>query len=397
MTRRTTTRRAALLAAWWGWGWLAITTGQAHPVTLTLAEVTVEQDGRFRVVIQFDTLAFALNDTSARIGNAPMEALLAGPRDMLAARLADARGRFLHGFQVTTDHGAGSVDASEFPGADQVLAWSATTRPVLPVVLPVQLSGRLPPGAGTVAFRFPRVLEQVILTVERPGEEPLTEPVEAGTTSTTLPLQIAGPLSQTTPGAPPAMPPAGRPGVLVQIGRYVHLGFRHILPGGLDHILFVLGLFLFSTRPRPLLWQITAFTVAHTFTLGLSLYGLVRLPPAVIEPLVTLSIVCVAVENIRATEVHASRLLLVFLFGLLHGLGFATALLDLGLARRDFLTALVGFNGGVELGQLTVIGIAAPTILLLRPWKYYRPLVIYPLSGGIALVAAFWTVQRLVS
>ncbi len=391
MTRRSATVGATVLAALWGWAWFAPVAGQAHPAALTSAEATVEADGQFRVAVQFDTLAFALNDTSARIGNAPMEELLAGSRDVLAARLADARGRFLHGFRVTTDHGAGSVEISAFPGADQVLAWAATTKPVLPVVLPVQLRGRLPVGASSVAFRFPDVLEQVILTVERPDEEPLTEPVEAGETSTALSLKLATLLPVPTAGPPPTE----RPGIFVQIGRYVHLGFRHILPGGLDHILFVLGLFLFSTRLRPLLWQITAFTVAHTLTLGLSLYGVVRLPPAVIEPLVTLSIVCVAVENIRTTEIHAGRLLLVFLFGLLHGLGFATALLDLGLARRDFLTALVGFNCGVELGQLTVIGIAAPTILLLRPWKYYRPLVIYPLSGGIALIAGFWTIQRI--
>ena len=386
MTRRRTA--AVLFVALLGCVWLAPVVGRAHPAALSAAQATVEADGRFRVVIQFDTLAFALNDTSARIGNAPMEELLAGPRDVLAARLADAKGRFLHGFRVTTDHGAGNVESSEFPGVEPVLDWAKTNTPVLPVVLPVQLRGRLPTGAGSVAFRFPDVLEQVILTVERPGEEPLTEPVGAGETSTALVLKLA---------TSPVAVPAERPGILVQIGRYVHLGFRHILPGGLDHILFVLGLFLFSTRLRPLLWQITAFTLAHTCTLGLSLYGWVRLPPGVIEPLITLSIVCVALENIRTTEVRAGRVLLVFLFGLLHGLGFATALLDLGLARRDFLTALVGFNGGVELGQLTVLGIAAPTIILLRPWRYYRPLVVYPLSGGIALVALYWTVRRLVA
>ena len=379
------------------WCWAAPVASQAHPATLTSAEATVEADGRFRLVIQFDTLAFALNDTSARIGNAPMEELLAGPRDALEAGLADAKARFLRGFRVTTDRGEGRVEASEFPGAAQVLDWKATATPVLPVTLPVTLRGHLPPGAGTVAFRFPSVLEQVILTVERPGEEPLSEPVEAGTASTTLSLKISAP-TQGTPGPETAAPkPAGGPGRLALIGRYVHLGFRHILPEGTDHILFVLGLYLFSTRLRPLLVQVTAFTVAHSITLGLSLYGVVRLPPGVVEPLIALSIVFVAVENIRTTELHASRTLVVFGFGLMHGLGFAAALIDLGLPRRDFLTALVGFNAGVELGQLTVVAIAAATLGWLRRWRYYRPAVVWPLSGGIAVVAMFWTVQRLVS
>ncbi len=195
---------------------------QAHPATLTAAEATVEADGRFRLVVQFDTLAFALNDTSARIGNAPMEELLASPRDALAATLAEAKGRFLHGFRVTTDQGPGSVDAIDFPSADQVLTWKATITPVLPVTLAVGLSGRLPPGAGTVAFRFPNVLEQVILTVERPDEEPSVEPVGAGVTSTVLPLKPAA-LSPSTPGpqAAPSSSPPGVPEVSARPDRHV--------------------------------------------------------------------------------------------------------------------------------------------------------------------------------
>ncbi len=354
--------KAMLAALWWGM-LLAPLTGRAHPATLTSAEATVEADGRFQLVAHFDTLAFALNDTSARIGNAPMEELLAGPRPVLETRLAEAKGRFLHGLRVVTDRGPGSVDASEFPTAEQVLAWQAATTPVLPVVLPVRITGRLPEGAGTVAFRFPDVLEQVILTVQRPEEEPFAEPVEAGETSTALPIRVTA-----------SSPPPPEPGNLARLGGYVHMGFRHILPDGLDHILFVLGLFLFSPRLRPLLVQVTAFTVAHSITLGLSLYGVVRLPPAVVEPLIALSIVFVAVENLCTTELRASRTLVVFGFGLMHGLGF---------------------NCGVELGQLTVVAIAAGTIGWLRRWKYYRLVVVWPLSGGIAAVAMFWTVQRI--
>jgi hypothetical protein len=181
--------------------WFAPVPSHAHPAYLTVAEATIAADGRFRLTIRFDTLAFALNDTSARIGNEPMEELADGPRETLETALTNAKSRFLHGFRVITDRGPGRVESSEFPGAAQVLAWKATATPFLPVVLPVRLSGRLPAGAKSVAFRFPDILMQVILTVERPGEEPAAEAVEAGATST--PLSLAG--------APPAKAPGTKP------------------------------------------------------------------------------------------------------------------------------------------------------------------------------------------
>ena len=178
---------AVLLASVW---WCSTAAGFAHPAFLTAAEITVEADGSFHGRAEFDTLAFVLNDTSARIGNEPMEQLLSGPREELVRQLADARGRFLHGFQVATDAGPGAVDQLTFPEADEVTAWRDTRRPVLPVVIPVTMSGRLPPGARSIAVRFPSVLEQVILGMERPGEEPFMQPVDAGQESTSLPVRL---------------------------------------------------------------------------------------------------------------------------------------------------------------------------------------------------------------
>jgi hydrogenase/urease accessory protein HupE len=174
------------------------------------------------------------------------------------------------------------------------------------------------------------------------------------------------------------------------------MGFEHIVPEGLDHILFVLGLFLLGTRLKPLLWQITAFTVAHSLTLGLSLYGIVHLPSSIVEPVIAASIVFVAVENLFTAELKPWRPLVVFAFGLVHGLGFAGALKDLGLQRRDFLTALVGFNGGVELGQLFVVALALLAVGWLRSRPCYRRLVVVPASLLIAAVAMVWTIQRIV-
>jgi hypothetical protein len=186
-----------------------------------------------------------------------------------------------------------------------------------------------------------------------------------------------------------------KPTRLVVIGQYTALGFTHILPLGLDHILFVLGLFLLSLQVKPLLVQVTAFTVAHTITLALSVYGVVSLPPTVVEPLIAASIVYVAVENIVTPRLHAWRPIVVFGFGLLHGMGFAGVLEEVGLPRTEFLAGLLSFNLGVELGQLAVIALAYGAVghwFKAKPW--YRRRVVIPASATIALVGAYWTVER---
>jgi hydrogenase/urease accessory protein HupE len=176
---------------------------------------------------------------------------------------------------------------------------------------------------------------------------------------------------------------------------YLMLGYTHILPRGLDHVLFVLGIFLLAVRLRPVLWQVTAFTIAHTITLALTVYGVVSLRPEIVEPLIALSIVYVAIENVFTDRLHAWRPLIVFCFGLLHGMGFAGVLNEIGLPRSEFVPALLSFNAGVELGQLTVIFTA---FLLLglpfrnKPW--YRQRIVVPGSLIIAGIGTFWFVQR---
>ncbi len=371
--------------------WGALASAGAHPTCLTAAVATIEPTGEFRLTMQFDTLAFALNDTSARIGNEPMDALLAAPRAEMESRLAGAKRRFGHGLTVTSDQGPASVTAIEFPNAGMVYAWRDEKKPVLPVVLSATVTGRLPAGAGSVTFRFPAVFDQVILTVERPGEEASTEPVEAGMKSATLPVR----LEMAT--AKPAAPGTGPESRWVDLGRYIKMGSRHILAGGFDHVLFVLGLFLLSPRLRPLLMQTTVFTAAHSITLGLAVFGVVRLPGSIVGPLISLSIVVVAAENLFTNKLHTSRIGIIFFFGLVHGLDFASALTVLKLARRDFATALVGFNVGVELGQIGVVFLAFATIGLFSQWERYRPWVVRPVSAGIALVALYWTVERVLA
>ncbi|WP_241525538.1 HupE/UreJ family protein [Pseudophaeobacter leonis] len=177
---------------------------------------------------------------------------------------------------------------------------------------------------------------------------------------------------------------------------YVPVGFDHILPQGLDHILFVLGLFFLSLRIRPLLWQVTTFTVAHSITLALGALGLVSVNPAIVEPLIAASIVFVAVENIFARRLHSWRTLVIFGFGLLHGLGFATVLGEFGLPQDQVVPALLGFNVGVEFGQLAVIALAYGC---LGYWfgghPKYRGRVAIPASLTIALIGGYWFFERI--
>lgn len=203
-------------------------------------------------------------------------------------------------------------------------------------------------------------------------------------------------LAQTPQVVPSSQPlPGSGVSVFIKFYRYLEMGFHHILPEGTDHILFVLGLFLLSKRTKDLLWQISAFTVAHSITLALSLYGVVRLPPSIIEPVIAMSIAFVAIENLITTELKPWRPLVVFAFGLVHGMGFAGALKDLGLQHQDFLTALLGFNLGVEFGQLTVVSIAFLLVGWFRNRPKYRQFVVVPASFAIAAIALFWTAQRI--
>jgi len=177
---------------------------------------------------------------------------------------------------------------------------------------------------------------------------------------------------------------------------YLQLGFTHIIPLGFDHILFVLSLFLLSPKLKPVLWQATAFTVAHSITLGLAMFKVITPAPAIVEPIIAISIMYVALENIFSPALKRSRIGIVFLFGLVHGMGFANALDTMGLPQNAYLTSLLTFNVGVELGQLAVI---VSTFFLFGKWfgykHYYRKAVVIPLSVLITVMAGYWTVERL--
>lgn len=242
------------------------------------------------------------------------------------------------------------------------------------------LSGAVPPGAKEFQFVYKLVFTRYALKVHgQAGGEPKVIWLEGA--------ELSPPVSF-------VLPPPPTFGEVVRT--YVYLGFTHILPKGLDHILFVLGLFLLSARLSPLLWQVTAFTAAHTVTLALATFGLVSLPASIVEPLIALSIVYVAIENVIHEKLGRFRVVVVFAFGLLHGLGFAGVLNELGLPKSQLVPALLSFNVGVELGQLTVIALAW---LLVASWarrkEWYHRRVVVPGSLLIAAIGAYWTVERI--
>lgn len=179
---------------------------------------------------------------------------------------------------------------------------------------------------------------------------------------------------------------------------YLKLGVQHIIPLGTDHILFVTGLCLLSTRIKTILWQATAFTVAHSVTLALSMKGIIVAPGSVVEPIIALSIIFVAIENLILSELKPWRIAIVFLFGLIHGLGFASALNEIGLPGNKFYTSILSFNAGVEIGQVIVIFcVFAFIIIPFGKRKEYRKFLVFPTSILIATIAAYWFGNRLFS
>ena len=180
--------------------------------------------------------------------------------------------------------------------------------------------------------------------------------------------------------------------------KYLFLGIEHIIPKGLDHMLFIIGLFLFSNLIRPLLLQVTMFTIAHTITLVIASLSLINVNGSIVEPLIALSIVYIGVENIFKKYSNTKiRYYVIFLFGLLHGLGFALVLKDVGLDYSNLLMNLVSFNIGVEIAQIFILFLLYLTIgLFFSKKKYYKLIFQIPLSLFISLIAIYWFVERII-
>ncbi|VAW66979.1 Membrane protein [hydrothermal vent metagenome] len=179
------------------------------------------------------------------------------------------------------------------------------------------------------------------------------------------------------------------------IKEYIVAGFDHIIPQGLDHILFILGIFLLSTKLKTLAWQATMFTLAHSITLSLSMFNVISLPASIVEPLIALSIAYLGIENIFAHKLKTSRLALVFGFGLLHGMGFASVLAEFGMPESAYATALISFNIGVEIGQLIILTTAYFCITYwFKNKQHFHNYITLPGSVMIGVTGLYWTWER---
>jgi hypothetical protein len=176
-----------------------------------------------------------------------------------------------------------------------------------------------------------------------------------------------------------------------QIGKFVKLGVEHIFLG-YDHIMFLLALIVIGGRLRSLIKIVTAFTVAHSITLILAALQIVTLPPRVIESGIALSIAYVAAENFVVDQAN-HRWILTFMFGLVHGFGFANVLRDLGLPTRGLIPSLLAFNVGVEIGQICIVGVLFPVTLWIAQQTFRRKAV-FVLSSVILFFGAAWFVER---
>ncbi|MEP1767429.1 MAG: HupE/UreJ family protein [Sulfitobacter sp.] len=367
-------------------------TAQAHEVVPTIADITV-QDGTAQIDMQINLDAFLAGvnlDLVEDTNDAPQaysyDVLRASPAGDLAARAPELLTRWNAVPLISVDGTPLVLRSVEVEVPDDLPA-------DLPRIADWTLVADAPKGASMVVS-WP--LGSGALVVRQQGaENPYTGLISGGTRSPDIALSGGDALTG-----------------LQSLVSYIPVGFDHILPQGLDHILFVLGLFFLSTHLRPLIWQVSAFTLAHTVTLALGALGLVTVPASIVEPLIAASIVYVAIENIFARGLTRWRPAVIFGFGLLHGLGFASVLGEFGLPEGQFVPALIGFNIGVEVGQLTVIAMAF-CLIWLGVWAARRaqltgaeemvteyPVMFRALSvtGSllIAIIGVFWVIERTV-
>jgi hypothetical protein len=349
----------------------------AHEIRPAVATLTLTPDGRFEIaaVLNLEALLAGVGAEHRDTDDAPnareYNRLRALPPDALRSLSGGAIANYLDAIELRFDGARirptlAGIDIP--PAGDTALSRLSVLR----------LNGSAPGAAKTLNFACAARYGACVLRV-REGERLDAAWLNDGARS---PAYVVGQGFDRRTLADVAL-------------EYARLGFTHILPLGLDHILFVLGLFLFSTRMKPLLIQVTAFTVAHSVTLAMSVYGPWSLPPAIVEPLIAASIVYVAVENMLTPQLKPWRPLIVFGFGLLHGLGFAGVLSETGLPQAQFVPALVSFNVGVELGQLAVIALAWFALGIWgRHKNWYRARVVIPASACVAATGLLWTVQR---
>ena len=240
------------------------------------------------------------------------------------------------------------------------------------------VSAQIPVGSEYLTFGWAKKFGDLVLREQGSRENLYSGYLSTGETSPELPLSIRDQSSRSN-----------------QFFSYVVSGLYHIIPIGFDHILFIIGLFLVSNQLRSLIFQVSLFTFAHTITLGLASFEIISISSSVVEPIIAASIIYIGLENYFMRERNNYRNILIFVFGLLHGLGFAGVLTSLELTSEGILIPLLAFNIGVELGQILVLifcFVGFGYWFADKIWYYSR--VVRPISVILVLTGLFWLIER---
>ncbi|MEM6385534.1 MAG: HupE/UreJ family protein [Pseudomonadota bacterium] len=365
-----------VLLALWVSTLVAITTARAHEVQPAIMDISI---GEETLAIEVDWMVEAavagldltnLADTNDADNAEGYDALRALPSAEFADRIRAAWPTIENQLQIMSGD-------RRLPVALEAVEVQDTADFELPRISRLTLAAPLPAGDLPIVIGWEPALGPLIVR---------QTDIENGYAAFLTPGMVSDPIPRTGGSDQTA---------LEAFVDYVYVGFDHIVPQGLDHILFVLGLFFFSLRMGALLWQVTAFTLAHTVTLALGALDIIRLSPDIVEPIIAASIVYVGIENLFLRKLPPWRPFVIFGFGLLHGLGFASVLQEFGLGNDHFIPKLIGFNVGVEVGQLAVIAAAWITLaLFFGRFGWYHRRIAAPVSVAIAIIAAFWVLER---
>ena len=366
-------RHAAVIC----WLIVAALPAAAHEIRVAIADVAVSSDQvTLRIQLALEPLVAGIDlRTLSNTDDAPeadrYDRLRALPPAELEAQLRTAWPELRRGITLQ----AGGSPLVPHIDSVEILDPGDLDLPRDTVLI---LSADLPPGDSPVTVAWQTENGPLVLRQSDAGEDAYAAFLENGTASAPLPRQGYA---------------AAAAGTV--LARFIGLGFVQVIPKGADHILFMLGLFFFALQLRPLLVQVAAFSLASTAALALVALNVVSVSTTIIGPLIAASITVVAVDNVLRPKPGLWRTAVVFGFGLLHGLGLAGALAELGGGQANVLARLVGFVIGVEIGLLTVIAVAWLTLGLwfgAKPW--YRRAIATPASLMIAAIGVWWFIER---
>jgi len=359
-----------------------ISAAYSHETRPAVADITLSET-EARLVIQFNAELFLANIDASQFANtddAPNAAIYDQLRQLSPP---DLHAAFAKKWQAFSDLLQAEADATPLLFSFVDINSQTGIDASLPRLSTLTITAPLPSTYNAVRFGWNARLGDLIL---RQMADASVDPTMLFT-GYLKSGALSGPISQHGTNAP---------AITTMVGDYIKIGFIHIIPRGFDHILFVLGLFFYSARWRPLLAQVSIFTIAHSLTLALASSGVIVISANIVEPLIAASIAYVALENLLHQKLHKLRLMIIFIFGLLHGLGFASVLSEIGLPQSSFLISLISFNIGVECGQIAVITAAfAITALLPLEQNAYRRYVAMPASCVIGVIGIWMVVDRL--